>query len=72
MTRGDGGKMIFKTENDRSLFLEWLGKVCQSHGWRIHAWVLMGNHFPLLLEPPEPNLVSGMRLAVFYFFLPPK
>ena len=64
MARGDGGKMIFTTENDYSLFLDWLGKVCESHGWRVHAWVLMGNHFHLLLETPEPNLVSGMRLLL--------
>ena len=30
-------------------------------GWRIHAWALMGNHYHLLLETPEPNLVSGMK-----------
>ena len=56
--------MVFKTENDFSLFLEWLGKVCQSRGWRIHAWVLVGNHFHLLLETPEPNLASGMRVLL--------
>jgi len=38
-----------------------MGQVCESHGWRIHAWVLMGNHFHLLLETPEPNLVLGMK-----------
>jgi REP element-mobilizing transposase RayT len=25
-------------------------------GWRVHAWVLMWNHFHVLLETPEPNL----------------
>ena len=30
-------------------------------GWRIHAWALLGNHYHLLLETPEPNLVSGMK-----------
>ena len=29
--------------------------------WRIHAYVLMGNHYHLLLETPEPNLSRGMR-----------
>ena len=43
------------------LFLHRLGQVCESHGWKVQAWVLMGNHFHLLLEPPEPNLVSGMK-----------
>ena len=29
-------------------------------GWRVHAWVLMGNHYHLMLETPEANLVAGM------------
>ena len=28
------------------------------------AWVLMGNHFHLLLETPEPNLSAGMRVLL--------
>jgi hypothetical protein len=29
-------------------------------GWRVHAWVLMSNHYHLFIETPEPNLVAGM------------
>jgi REP element-mobilizing transposase RayT len=61
MARGDGGKAVFEEDKDRFDFLDRLGKVCGSHGWRIHAWVLMGNHFHLLVETPEPNLVTGMK-----------
>ena len=61
MARGDGGKAVFESDEDRKAFLSRLGQVCGSHGWRIHAWVLMGNHFHLLLETPEPNLVTGMK-----------
>ena len=61
MARGDGGKAIFENDEDRKSFLYRLGQVCGSHGWRIHAWVLMGNHFHLLMETPEPNLVTGMK-----------
>jgi putative transposase len=67
MARGDGGKVIFLTKEDNLLLLHWLGRVCESHGWRVHAWVLMGNHFHLLLETPEPNLVSGMQLLLGAF-----
>ena len=59
--RGDGGKTIFENDEDRKGFLFRLGQVCGSHGWKVHAWVLMGNHFHLLLETPEPNLVTGMK-----------
>ena len=67
MARGDGGRDVFETDWDRRDALQRLEEVCGSYGWRIHAWVLMGNHFHLLLETPEPNLVKGMKwwLGVF-------
>lgn len=61
MARGDGGKAVFETDDDRLIFLSRLGEACASCGWRVHAWVLMGNHFHLLLETPRPNLVEGMK-----------
>jgi putative transposase len=67
MARGDGGKRIFAGKEDHESFLHWLERVCQSHGWRVHAWVLMGNHFHLLLETPEPNLSAGMRVLLGTF-----
>lgn len=67
MARGDGGKRVFETDEDHFAFLSRLEEACASHGWRVHAWVLMGNHFHLLLETPQANLVSGMKwlLGVF-------
>jgi len=67
MARGDGGKAVFEGDDDRKAFLFRLGQVCGSHGWRVHAWVLMGNHFHLLLETPEPNLVTGMKFLLGTF-----
>ena len=61
MARGDGGKAIFETDDDCLVFLKRLEEACSSHGWRVHAWVLMPNHFHLLLETPQPNLVTGMK-----------
>jgi putative transposase len=61
MARGDGGKTVFETDDDRKSFVFRLGQVCGSHGWRVHAWVLMDNHFHLLLETPQANLVTGMQ-----------
>ena len=59
--------MIFEDDLDRKGFLSRLSEVCESHGWRVHAWVLMGNHFHLLLETPQANLVSGMKLLLGTF-----
>ncbi len=61
MARGDGGKTIFEDDEDRKVFIARLGEVCGRCGWKVHAWVLMGNHFHLLLETPEANLVTGMK-----------
>jgi hypothetical protein len=37
------------------------GDGCEQTGWRIHAYVLMGNHYHVLAETPEPNLIAGMK-----------
>ena len=36
-------------------------EACQKTGWQVHAYCLMRNHFHLVAETPEPNLVEGMR-----------
>ena len=58
MARGDGGKQIFIRKEDHESFLYWLEKVCESHGWRVHAWVLMGNHFHLKSVLTKSGLAS--------------
>ena len=61
MARGDRGEPIFQEDEDRSRFLETLEEAAQRTGWVIHALVLMTNHYHLLVETPEPNLVQGMQ-----------
>ena len=61
MARGNHGQGIFQDDRDRQCFLETLGEACEKTGWRIHAYVLMGNHYHLLVETPEGNLVEGMK-----------
>jgi putative transposase len=61
LDRGDRREAIFLADADREMFLHTLGEACERTGWRIHAYVLMSNHYHLLLETPEPNLVAGMR-----------
>jgi putative transposase len=45
---------------DRRFFLHTLSQACDMTGWLVHAWVLMGYHYHLFIETPEPNLVAGM------------
>jgi REP element-mobilizing transposase RayT len=61
MARGNQGRAIFEDDKDRQRFLETLGEACEKTGWRVHAYVLMGNHYHLLVETPEANLVAGMK-----------
>ncbi len=61
MSRGDHQEAIFRDDEDRQLFLSCLEEACNKTGWQIHAYVLMGNHYHLLLETPEANLIAGMK-----------
>ena len=59
--RGNEKREIFRGDDDRRDLLRGLGRVVRVCRWRVHAYVLMGNHYHLLLETPEPNLSWGMR-----------
>ena len=59
--RGDHREPIFGDDEDRLRFLELLAREVSQQGWLLYAYCLMGNHYHLLLETPEPNLVRGMR-----------
>ena len=61
MGRGNQGRAIYADDRHRKRWLETLGEACEQTGWRIHAYVLMDNHFHLLLQTPEANLVDGMK-----------
>jgi len=61
MNRGDRREPIFKDDPDRKRFLETLGEACAKTNWRVQALCLMGNHFHLVVETPQANLVAGMK-----------
>src|SRR3954454_14578555 len=61
MSRADRREAIFEDDKDRQVFLRTLGEASAKTGWEIHAYVLMNNHFHLVLETPQPNLSVGMK-----------
>src|ERR1017187_10124042 len=61
MNRGDQREDIFRDDQDRQKFLSTLGEACAKTEWQVHAYCLMRNHFHLVLEAPQPNLVFGMK-----------
>lgn len=60
-SRGNEKRDVFRDDEDRLGFLDVLGRTVELFGWRLHAYVLMGNHYHLLVETPVPTLSRGMR-----------
>src|SRR5205823_7979346 len=61
INRGDRREPIFRDDQDRQRFLETLGEACRKAGWEVQGWCLMNNHFHLVMETPQANLVAGMK-----------
>ncbi len=60
-SRGNEGRPIFRDDVDRRMFLNLLGQTVKRFGWSLTAWVLMSNHFHLVIQTPKPNLSRGMH-----------
>ena len=61
MGRGiDRGK-IFKNREDREDFLQRLADLCRADALSIYAWVLLNNHFHLLIRTGNQPLSNSMR-----------
>ena len=60
MSRGNQREDIFFDDVDRHDFIKTLAEACQKTGWQVHAFCLMGNHYHLVVETPDANLVAGM------------
>jgi REP element-mobilizing transposase RayT len=60
-SRGNERRPIFIDDRDREMFLDYLGRAVTRFGWSLTAYVLMTNHFHLVVQTPEPNLSRGMQ-----------
>ena len=60
-SRGVERRTIFRDDSDCEKFVELLGWTATHFGWRVHAWVLMGNHYHLLIETTQGNLSRSMQ-----------
>jgi len=61
INRGNYRRDLFAGEGAAAAFERVLDETCGRFGWRVHAYVIMRNHFHLALETPEPNLSAGMK-----------
>jgi REP element-mobilizing transposase RayT len=61
MNRGNRRQHIFADDQDREMFLATLAETCRASGWMVHSFVLMPNHYHLLIETTRATLVKGMQ-----------
>ena len=61
INRGNYRSWIFDTDGAKQSFEKTLLEACARSGWILHAYCVMGNHYHLAVETPEPNLSEGMR-----------
>jgi len=60
-SRGNERKNIFRCDADRIVFLAFLAQTVKRFDWFLRSWVLMTNHFHLVLETPQRTLSRGMH-----------
>ena len=61
INRGNYRYDLFATDGAAKAFLKALFETVQRYGWKLHAYVLMRNHYHLAIETAQPNLVEGMH-----------
>jgi REP-associated tyrosine transposase len=60
VSRGNNRQVIFD-DFLRSVFLSQLSRVARRHDWRVLVYVLMSNHFHVVLRLGDGGLSDGMR-----------
>jgi len=61
INRGNYRADVFANQGAAKAFETCLWEACEKTGWRLHAYVVMRNHYHLAVETPQPNLVEGMH-----------
>ena len=61
INRGNYRRDVFGTAGAAQAFEAVVTEGCERYRWRLHAYVVMRNHYHLAITTPEPNLVEGMH-----------
>ncbi len=61
LSRGNERKKIFRGEDDCARFIDTLRRMVERFGIEVHAFVLMGNHYHLLLRTKQANLSRAIQ-----------
>ncbi|HKI74758.1 MAG TPA: transposase [Pseudomonadales bacterium] len=60
-SKGIDQRAVFLDDEDRAVFLNVIDNVVSRFGWLLHGYVLMADHYHLVVEVPGANLSKGMR-----------
>jgi REP element-mobilizing transposase RayT/predicted transcriptional regulator len=61
VNRGVEKRIVYHDDDDFKMFLEILCSACMLYDARLHAYVLMRNHYHLLIETKQENLSKFMK-----------
>ncbi len=70
LSRGNYRKDLFSVTQSGVEFEKALFEACESCGWRLHAYVIMSNHYHLALETPKGNLAKRKKILTRTRHLP--
>ncbi len=60
-SRGNERKKIFFTKHDYKKFLDYIKEAKKKYGVMVHCYVLMSNHYHIVIETPKANLSKVMQ-----------
>jgi putative transposase len=60
-TRGNNRDDVFRTVDDRRVFLVLMRKTARRLDWVTQVWCQMTNHYHLIVATPHENLSAGME-----------
>jgi REP element-mobilizing transposase RayT len=61
LSRGNEGEDIFEDDRDRKVFLKTVGEMAERFAISVYAYVLMGNHYHLMVKTERANLKKAMH-----------
>jgi REP element-mobilizing transposase RayT len=61
VARGNNKRTIYEDDRDRTFFCLTVNRVARKYDWRVLAYVLMRNHYHLLLAVGDVGLSNGMQ-----------
>ncbi|MEL6893584.1 MAG: transposase, partial [Actinomycetota bacterium] len=67
MHRGAGRRVVFRDDKERRIFLRLVGEMKERHGVEVHCFVLMDNHFHLLVRSADAQLSTAMQWLLSNF-----